>query len=147
MDNQQESPQKPAKKELVKAFFKKHFYDLVAVLSVLVVSGACLIYYAIPKGGNLIARVYRERETIATYNLNDYGTETKIEIQGTKTKLLLGLRKNAIAILESGCPNQYCVHQGYVSDPSHPIVCTYNGIFIAISRQEVVSTIGAVRIL
>ena len=127
----------------IKAFWHTHAYDLLAVASVLGLSGSALIYYAIPKNEDLTASVYREKVLLATYDLSKETTERTIEIEGKFTPMTLGLKKNAIAVLESGCKSQYCVHQGYVSAANHPIVCSYNEVYIALTGKEPVNSVVA----
>ena len=42
----------------------------------------------------------------------------------------------AIAVLESNCPHQDCVHMGYVSETNHPIICAYNQVYIVIEGDS-----------
>jgi len=127
----------------VKEFFRLHSFDLLAVLSVLVLSGSALVYYALPKNEDLIASVFVEKVLLVTYDLSKETTERTIEIEGKYTPMTLGIKKNAIAVLESGCKSQYCVHQGYVSAANHPIVCSYNEVYIALTGKEPVNSVVA----
>lgn len=38
-----------------------------------------------------------------------------------------------ICVSEAGCPDQVCVHQGFISDSTVPIVCLPNKLMIEIS--------------
>jgi len=127
----------------VKEFFRLHSFDLLAVLSVLVLSGSALVYYALPKNEDLIASVFVEKVLLVTYDLSKETTERTIEIEGKYTPMTLGIKKNAIAVLESGCKSQYCVHQGYVSAANHLIVCSYNEVYIALTGKEPVNSVVA----
>ena len=53
-------------------------------------------------------------------------------VDGKHGKLHIHTHEGAIAVLESNCPHQDCVHMGYVSDTSHPIICAYNAVYITI---------------
>ena len=127
----------------VKAFFKKHAYDFIAVFSVLLLSGSALVYYAIPTRQDLVASIYREKVLLATYDLSQETTERTIEIEGKLTPMIIGLKKNAIAVLESGCKSQYCVNQGYVSKANHPIICSFNAVYIALAGKEPINSVVA----
>ena len=63
-------------------------------------------------------------------------TERTFTIQGAVSgeagQMVIGVKTNAIHIVSSKCPNQYCVHTGWISDAAHPIVCAYNHISITI---------------
>ena len=53
-------------------------------------------------------------------------------VEGLHGQVHIHTKDGAIAILESNCPHQDCVHMGYVSDTSHPIICAYNAVYITI---------------
>ena len=46
--------------------------------------------------------------------------------------MTLEVREHAVRVLHSDCPDQICVHQGYISDGSQPIVCLPNRLIIQI---------------
>ena len=42
------------------------------------------------------------------------------------------VEKGRICVSKAGCPDQICVHQGYISDGTTPIVCLPNKLIIEI---------------
>jgi hypothetical protein len=130
-----------AKLDAVKHFFKVHTWDLVAVLAVLVGSGAALIYYAVPKATNVTATIYKEKAIVKVIDLSSVTTAYTFDMDGKFTPMTIGVKHNAIAVLKSGCPNQYCVHLNYVSNVTQPIICSYNQVVISLSANAPVTSI------
>jgi hypothetical protein len=118
-----------------KEFFHKYLWDLVLVGVVTLAAGGTLIYYSVHQShqGDVSATIYKSGSFLESLDLAKETEERSFTITGTKGDLLIGVKHNAIAILESGCPGQYCVQQGYVSEAGHPIVCAYNEIYISLS--------------
>lgn len=87
------------------------------------------------------ATIYHQATELYDLDLAKETSERTFVIEGTHTSLTIGVKKNAIAILQSGCPNQYCVEEGYVSDPHRSIICAYNDVYIFL---EGVSSIDAI---
>lgn len=121
-----------------KAFFAKYFWDIIVVGSLSLASSATAIYLAIPKNSSdHIAQIVRDSTTIETLDLSkESANERTFIIQGAVSgeagQMVIGVKTNAIHIVSSKCPNQYCVHTGWISDAAHPIVCAYNHISITI---------------
>jgi hypothetical protein len=118
-----------------KEIFHKYLWDLVLVGVVTLAAGGTLIYYSVHQShqGDVSATIYKSGSFLESLDLAKETEERSFTITGTKGDLLIGVKHNAIAILESGCPGQYCVQQGYVSEAGHPIVCAYNEIYISLS--------------
>jgi hypothetical protein len=116
-------------------FFHHYLWDFVLVGAVVLASGGALIYYAVHQAheGDIAATIYKSGNFVETLDLSQEKEERTFTVEGLKGEVLIGVKHNAIAILESGCPGQYCVQQGYVSEAGHPIVCAYNEIYISIS--------------
>lgn len=115
------------------AFWKKHLWDVIVVGATALAASAAAIYVAAPKGGGShIAEIRLDSALKQTIDLSKETSERTFVIQGKMTPMTIGVKENAIAVLESGCPHLYCVRQGYVSEAGHPIVCTYNHITIEI---------------
>lgn len=63
---------------------------------------------------------------------SSYGEEVILAyiIQGEMTPMTVALSAEGVAVLESGCPSQYCVGLGYTMDVRRPIVCAYNHVHV-----------------
>lgn len=127
-----------------RAFFKKYLWDIIVVGSLALVSSAAAIYIAIPKNDNAhIAKIYcnaiqiqndidlsKEADSVRTFTIQG-------AVSGDAGKMVIGVKKNAICVVSSFCPNHYCIQAGWVSDSAHPIVCAYNHVTITIVASGV----------
>lgn len=120
-----------------KGFWKTHLGDAILIgVSACLATGLAL-YAALPKGGSSHqAEIALDGERLKQNGLLDlsrYGEETtSIVIQGYRSEMTIGVKKDAICVLSSSCPSQYCVHQGWISEAGRPLVCAYNHIVISI---------------
>lgn len=117
-----------------KDFWAQYGVDVIVVGASALLSSAFAIYLAIPKeASSSIAVVKRDASEIARYDLSKESlTPREVVIQGLYSEMTLGLKKNAIAVLASGCHSHYCIYQGYISEANHPIICAYNHVSITI---------------
>ncbi len=120
-----------------KGFWKSHLGDVILIgVSACLATGLAL-YAALPRGGSSHqAEIALDGERLKQNGLLDlskYGEETtEIVIQGYRSEMTIGVKKDAICVLSSSCPSQYCVHQGWISEAGRPLVCAYNHIVISI---------------
>ena len=80
---------------------------------------------------NLIATVSVQNTVVEVIDLSKR-EDKHYYVEGLHGQVHIHTKDGAIAILESNCPHQDCVHMGYVSDTSHPIICAYNAVYITI---------------
>lgn len=57
------------------------------------------------------------------------------EVEGKMGEMLIEVKGGKIGVKQSGCPNQYCVHQGY-HDGGASIVCAYNEVMIGFQSSD-----------
>lgn len=106
--------------------------DLILILSLLLVAAVSLIVLlSRTQKNNLVAKISVQNEVIKVVDLSN-NEELDFDIDGLKGKLHIHTKEGAIAITESNCPHQDCVHMGYVSESGRPIICAYNAVTIEI---------------
>lgn len=120
-----------------KPFFLKHLFDFIVLLFLVALTSSFYIIRAVQSANAnpndiLTAVVTFESKEIARYNLTEITEYREEVIHGKYTDMTIGLKHNAICVDESGCPGQECVHEGWVSEVNHPIICAYNLIYIEI---------------
>ena len=109
--------------------------DLILIGSLLLAAIIALIVVLTTKKTELlIAKVYVNDEIVQTIDLSK-NKEEYYTIKGVKGDLLIHTKDGKIRVEESNCPHQDCVHQGYVGDTNHPIICAYNQVYIVIEGQ------------
>lgn len=114
---------------------KKLRNDLILVVSLLLVAISALITINVisknKNTSNLIATVSVQNTVVEVIDLSKR-EDKHYYVEGLHGQVHIHTKDGAIAILESNCPHQDCVHMGYVSDTSHPIICAYNAVYITI---------------
>lgn len=56
-------------------------------------------------------------------------------VEGKMGEMLIEVKDGKIGVKQSGCPNQYCVHQGF-RDGGASIVCAYNEVMIGFQTSD-----------
>ncbi|MCR4910961.1 MAG: NusG domain II-containing protein [Bacilli bacterium] len=112
---------------------KKLRNDLFLILGLLLVASISLIVVLSLKKveSNAVAKVYVQNEVVEVIDLSKK-EDKDYYIDGLKGKVHIHTHDGAIAVVESNCPHQDCVHMGYVSETNHPIICAYNAVYIVI---------------
>ena len=125
------------------SFWKKHFWDVIVISAFAVVAAGASIWVATPKAAEgHIAQISVSGQLIRELDLSKEPEEERtFLVQGVVSEMTIGVKYNAIRVVSSNCPSQYCVHEGYISEPGKPIVCAYNEVVIEIigkSESDVV---------
>ncbi len=112
---------------------KKFRNDFILIMSLLLAAITALtLVLTLRKKENLIATVYVQSQVVETIDLSKK-EEKDYYIEGLKGTVHIHTHDGAIAIVESNCPHQDCVKQGYVKETNHPIICAYNAVYIIIT--------------
>ena len=137
MSEEKIEQQAAPKEEKKPSFWKKHFWDVIVISVFAVVAAGLSIWVATPKGHQgHIAQISVSGKTIRDLDLSTEPQEERVfTIEGAVSEMKIGVKYNAIRVVESNCPSQYCVHEGYISEPGIPIVCAYNQVVIEIIGQ------------
>ncbi len=87
----------------------------------------------------LYADLYQNGELLQTIRLDTVIGEYTFEIAGdagaTNT---VCVRPGSIAIVSASCPDQICVHQGFISTSLLPITCLPNRLVIRVREEAAV---------
>ena len=110
--------------------------DLILICSLLVVIVASLLaVFFTQKRKNLVAKIYVKNELVETIDL-DKSEDKEFKILGANGELTISIKNHSIAVSESNCPHQDCVHVGYVNETNRPIICAYNQVYIVIEGSS-----------
>lgn len=111
---------------------KKIRNDLILIGSLLIVAVVALVViFSTRIKTNLIAKVYVQNKVVEVIDLSK-NEENTYEIEGINGKVYVHSKKGAIAVTQSNCPHQDCVHMGYVTASNRPIICAYNAVSVVI---------------
>ena len=102
--------------------------DLILIMSILVLCGiAIVLLNTCSKTENLRAKVYYDSKEILNISLDKDDTYT---IQGEISEITIQVKNKKISIIESGCEDKVCIHQGEISSTNKTITCLPNKVYI-----------------
>ena len=109
--------------------------DLILIGSLLVVVlASLLVTFLTRKKNNLVAKIYVKNELVQTIELTK-AEDQEFVVQGSNGEVKVIIKNHAIAVNESNCPHQDCVHTGFVKESNRPIICAYNQVYIVIENK------------
>ena len=116
---------------------KKLRNDIILIASLLLVAVITLVVVLTTRvKTNLVAKVYVQDEIVETIDLSKK-EDADYVVNGLKGQVHIHTHDGGIAVTESNCPHQDCVHMGYVKETGRPIICAYNAVYIIIVGQSV----------
>ena len=103
--------------------------DLIAVAFVAVLAVIVAVSF-LPTGNSqaVQAEIYQHGELVKTLFLNE---DTAVEITGKYTNVIT-VSEGEIAITESDCPGEDCVHSGAIRTSGRSIVCLPNEVEVRV---------------
>ena len=94
--------------------------------------GAFLLLQTLSPGGST-ARLYSNGELIDTIDLDAVAVPYDLVVEGPDGgNNTVHVEHGRIAVTAADCPDQLCVHQGYIEDDLIPIVCLPHRLVIEI---------------
>ena len=104
----------------------------------------CCVLLLLPKGQGTVAVVKQDGVVLAEIDLTSLSQTRTIPVEG-KNGLWnrVVAQQGRICVEEASCPDQVCVHQGWISDSSVPIVCLPNKLVVEIVGEEGAFDVGA----
>lgn len=109
--------------------------DIFLIAALLLIATIILIIFSFSSiKKNLIAKVYVQNDVKEVIDLSKK-EENDYFVQGTHGEVHIHTYNGGIAIVESNCPHQDCVHIGYVYESNKPIICAYNEVYIIIEGK------------
>ena len=112
---------------------KKIKYIFIAIF---IISAMLSFYLLNKKAEGTTAVIHQNGKIIKKINLNTVSSPYEFDINGEKYTNTVHVEKGRICIIKADCPDNTCVHQGYISDGVSPIVCLPNKITIKIEDDE-----------
>lgn len=110
--------------------------DIILIASLLLVAVITLIVVLCTRvKTNLVAKVYVQDQIVEVIDLSEK-EDADYVIDGLKGKVHIHTHDGGVAVIESNCPHQDCVHMGYVKETNRPIICAYNAVYIIIEGQS-----------
>ena len=111
--------------------------DIILILSLLLVAAVTLIVLLTrTTPGKKTAHISVSNQEVEVIDLSK-NEDKEYLINGTNGVLHVHTHDGAIAVIESNCPHQDCVHMGYISEAGRSIVCIYNQVIITIDGEPI----------
>ena len=107
---------------------------LILAALVLLAAGSAALLLLRPAGeAHPTARITLDGELVREIDLTEITQSWSFTVEG-KTGLTntILVEPGRIRVSEADCPDQICVHQGFISDGTTPIVCLPNKLIIQI---------------
>ena len=113
---------------------------LAAVLLVIAILCGIRIYAvshsSTGNGQALYADIYQSGELLETIRLDTVTDEYTFEVSGEgDASNTVCVRPGSIAIISANCPDQICVHTGWIDQEHDMIVCMPNKVVVQIVEQ------------
>ena len=114
-----------AKQEILR--FRKGDFLAIALVALLAVLVAA---FYLPKNSSdpVMAEIYRDGHLLQTVSLD---TDASFEVTGKYTNVIT-VAGGSIAITDSDCPGEDCVHSGAIAVAGRSIVCLPHGVEIRV---------------
>ncbi len=103
---------------------------LISLISMFIVN----IFFYGPAGTNVIVEV--DGQLYAKYNFNNITSPKSIEINTRYGYNKVEIDKNRARIVESTCPDQLCVQQGWIQKANEMIVCLPHRLVVKITGED-----------
>ena len=112
--------------------------------ALLVIAVLCVVriyvvsHSSVENGQALYADLYQNGELLQTIRLDTVTDEYTFEVSGEgDASNTVCVRPGSIAIISANCPDQICVHQGFISTSLLPITCLPNRLVIRVREEAV----------
>lgn len=106
--------------------------DFLAIAAVLLLAALVAVSF-LPGGdaGAVSAQIYQDGALIKTLSLE---ADTSFEVKGRYTNVIT-VRDGEIAITQSDCPGEDCVHSGAIHASGRSIVCLPNAVEVRVVNK------------
>ena len=95
-----------------------------------------LVFFHPPKASGAVAVIIRDNQEIERIDLTRLTEPVTIEF-GDETGIVIRAEKGRIRFIASNCPDQICVHTGWIDDVGETAVCLPNRVLIRIVGSDV----------
>ncbi len=104
------------------------------LIAVVLLSAGVLLWRKLNPKPAQIAKISQNGQLLDEIDLSQVKEPYSFVIEGENGALnTVQVEPGRICISEASCPDQICIHQGWISDGSEPIVCLPNQVIIQIT--------------
>lgn len=107
------------------------------IFLVVAVCASCAFLLLRPKDAGTVAVIKQDGVVLREIDLSALTGPVTFQVEGGNGLWnQITAEPGRIRVEQAGCTDQICVHQGWISDSSIPIVCLPNKLVIEISGEE-----------
>ncbi len=110
------------------------FWILIISGVFLLAAVACIFVYR-AQGSGTIANIYQDGVCLYSIDLDAVEKGYTLTITGSVGSNVIAVEHGRIRVCEADCPDQICVHQGWISNGVVPVVCLPNHLVIRIEES------------
>lgn len=107
----------------------------VILIAVLLVASAAAAVWLAGRSAGTVANIYLDGECIRSIDLSQVAEAYTFTVDGSAGTNTVRVEPGRICVSHADCPDQVCVHQGWISTGVTPIVCLPNRLVIQIEVQ------------
>jgi len=108
---------------------------VILFAAVLLLSGAAAVHVFHGKTQGATANIYQDGVCLYSIDLSKVEEGYALEITGdTGIVNTVAVEPGRICVQDATCPDQVCVHQGWISNGVAPVVCLPNALVIKIEN-------------
>ena len=117
----------------------------VTIFSGLLLTSAALSFFLFHGNTDgVMANIYQYGVCIHSIDLSRVSESYALEISGAVENTIL-IENGRICVAEATCPDQICVHQGWIANSVVPVVCLPNSLVIRIENTPDIEIDGVAR--
>lgn len=105
------------------------------ILLALILSAAAAWILAARSSGGTTANIYLDGVCVESIDLSAVAEPYSFSVNGPCGSNHITVEPGRICVSEADCPDQICIHQGWISDGVAPIVCLPNKLVIRIEAD------------
>lgn len=108
----------------------------IAVALIIAAAGVSLLAGFVPRGdAPELAIVTQDNIELARFELGALGAEQRVEIDAPY-HLVIQAEEGQIRFIEADCPDQVCVHTGWLVRPGQVAACVPSGVLIRLEGEN-----------
>lgn len=111
---------------------------LFATAVVIAAAGGFAVAHAVGgagPSGHAVATIARDGMAIETIDLDAVEDPYTLRLEDERGVNVVAVEPGRIRMAEADCPDEVCVHTGWIRDPATPIVCVPHGLTITVARE------------
>ena len=108
---------------------------VILIAGLLVVSGVFAVLVARQTSGTMV-NICLDGKCIRSIDLSQADSSYEFTVDGPAGSNTIQVEPGRICVSRADCPDQICVHQGWISTSVIPIVCLPNRLVIQIEEQS-----------